>query len=111
MRTITTALLCLALIFQSMLVAQASQMACADGGAVGSHTAQALSAHGGCCVASSTDAVSVECPSEMACHGVAYVLTDTFTVPLALADSSVQPSMDEGLRSRYMTEIWRPPTF
>ena len=94
-----------------MLVAQASQMACADGGAVGSHTAQASSAHGGCCVASNTDAVSVECPSEIACHGVAYVLTDTFTVPLALAETSVQPSMDEGLRSRYMTEIWRPPTF
>ncbi len=110
MRLILSTLLCLSLIFQSLVVAQASQMACEGSGAVGSHTGQVLSANDSCCVASVTDPGSVECQSEMVCHAFACVLADSFLMPVALPISSMQPSIDEGLRSRDLTEVWRPPT-
>ncbi len=111
MRLIMTTLLCLSLLFQSTVFAQASQMGCEDHGAASSNTGQVMSADGSCCTEGSTDPGSNQCQSEMGCHAFACVLADSFSMPQALPVSSMQASISEGVRSRDLTEIWRPPTF
>ena len=104
-----TTLLCLSLLFQSTVFAQASQMGCDDHGAVNSHTGQVMSADDSCC-AGTADPSSNQCQSEMGCHVFACVLVDSLLMPQALPVSPIQPSIDEGLQSRDLTEVWRPPT-
>lgn len=106
-----TTLLSLSLLFQSMVFAQASQMGCEDHRAGSSHAGLVMSADGSCCAEKSADLGSNHCQSEMGCHAFACVLADSFLMPQVLPVSSMQASISEGVQSRDLTEIWRPPTF
>lgn len=110
MRLIMTSLLCLSLLFQSVVFAQASQMGCDDHGAFSSNTGQVMSTDDSCCADTGTGHGSKPCQSEMGCHAFACVLTDPYLMPQAAPVSLMQPTIDAGLQSHDLTEVWRPPT-